>query len=157
MQITCNTSSAYHVQQVVLHATWHNWTAQILSWQNWNRIYLSSILLAEPLTNEGGEETGVPRENPWQRASWSPHIWQPGPLHGDYLKSPICQKLLGKTETVWGTYRLSCPLRLPNTKMSKMNKPRWMQLVASVSHRQICKDNSICCNTKIKIADQTCF
>ena len=23
------------------------------------------ILLAEPLTNEGGEETGVPGENPW--------------------------------------------------------------------------------------------
>ena len=34
-----------------------------------NCIYLNFILLAEPLTNEGGEETGVPGENPWQWAS----------------------------------------------------------------------------------------
>ena len=27
------------------------------------------ILLAEPLTDEGGEETRVPEENPWQGAS----------------------------------------------------------------------------------------
>ena len=32
-------------------------------------MYLSFILLAEPLTAEGGEETGVPGENPWRRAS----------------------------------------------------------------------------------------
>ena len=38
-------------------------------WQSLNRIYLSFILLAEPLTDKGGEETGVPGENPWQRAS----------------------------------------------------------------------------------------
>ena len=31
-----------------------------------NCIYLSIILLAEPLTNEGGEETEVPGENPWR-------------------------------------------------------------------------------------------
>ena len=31
--------------------------------------YLSFILLAELLTDEGGEETGVPGENPWRRAS----------------------------------------------------------------------------------------
>ena len=29
-----------------------------------NRIYLSYILLAEPLTDEGGEESGVPGETP---------------------------------------------------------------------------------------------
>ena len=29
-QITCNTSSAYHVQHVVLPATWYEGTAQIL-------------------------------------------------------------------------------------------------------------------------------
>ena len=29
----------------------------------------SFILLAEPLTDEGGEETGEPGENPWRRAS----------------------------------------------------------------------------------------
>ena len=39
-------------------------------WQRFlNRIYLSFILLAEPLTDEGGEETGVPGENPWRQAS----------------------------------------------------------------------------------------
>ena len=30
-QITCNTSSAYHVQHVVLRATWYEGTAQLLS------------------------------------------------------------------------------------------------------------------------------
>ena len=29
-------------------------------WQSWKRIYLSFILLAEPLTDEGGEKTRVP-------------------------------------------------------------------------------------------------
>ena len=38
-------------------------------WQSLNHMYLSFILLAEPLTNEGGEETGVPGENPWWPAS----------------------------------------------------------------------------------------
>ena len=27
------------------------------------------MLLAEPLADDGGEETGVPGENPWRRAS----------------------------------------------------------------------------------------
>ena len=40
-----------------------------LVWQHWNPIYFSFILLAEPLTDEGWEETGVPKENPWQQAS----------------------------------------------------------------------------------------
>ena len=31
VQITRNTSSAYHVQHVVLHVTWHELTAQLLS------------------------------------------------------------------------------------------------------------------------------
>ena len=31
VQITCNTSSAYHVQYVVLRATWYGGTAQLLS------------------------------------------------------------------------------------------------------------------------------
>ena len=38
-------------------------------WQSLNRIYCSFILLTEPLTSEGGEETGVPGENPWRWAS----------------------------------------------------------------------------------------
>ena len=31
VQITCNTRSAYHVQHVMLHATWYEGTAQLLS------------------------------------------------------------------------------------------------------------------------------
>ena len=38
-------------------------------WQSLNCIYLSSILFADPLTDGEGEETGVPRENPWWQAS----------------------------------------------------------------------------------------
>ena len=33
-------------------------------WRSWNRICFSFILLAEPLADEGGEETGVPGEIP---------------------------------------------------------------------------------------------
>ena len=66
VQITCNTSSAYHVQHVALRATWYEGTAQLLSLTEFkSHFYLSFILLAEPLTDEGGEETGVPGENPW--------------------------------------------------------------------------------------------
>ena len=37
--------------------------------QTLNRIYFSFIVLAEPLTDEGEVETGVPGENPWRQAS----------------------------------------------------------------------------------------
>ena len=47
-QITCNTSSAYHMQHVMLRAMWYEGTAQLLR-QSLNRIYCSFILLAEPL------------------------------------------------------------------------------------------------------------
>ena len=42
VQITCNSSSAYHVQHVVLRATWYEGTAQLLR-QNLNRVYFSFI------------------------------------------------------------------------------------------------------------------
>ena len=50
--------------------------------QSWNRIYFSFILLAEPLTDDGGVETGVPGENPWRRTPenatyYSPKIQAP--------------------------------------------------------------------------------
>ena len=65
VQITCNTSSAYHVQHV-LHATWYEGTGQLLSLTDFKShlFDLFFILLAEPLTDERGEETGVPGENP---------------------------------------------------------------------------------------------
>ena len=59
MQITCNTSSAYYVQHIVIHATWYKGTAQLLMLTDFKSHLLSFILLAEP----GGEETGVPRKN----------------------------------------------------------------------------------------------
>ena len=46
---------------VVFCAMWYQGTFQLLSLTVLNRIYFSFILLAEPLTDEGGDETGVPR------------------------------------------------------------------------------------------------
>ena len=56
------------MQHVVLYATWYEWTAQLLSLTEFKSHYLSFILLAELLTGEGEEETGLPGENPWRRA-----------------------------------------------------------------------------------------
>ena len=69
VQITCNTLSAYHVQVSCYVPLGTKGQLSCKFWQSWNRIYLSFILLAEPLTDEGGEETGEPGENPWRRAS----------------------------------------------------------------------------------------
>ena len=58
------------MEHVVSRAKWYEGTAQLFMFdKSLNRIYLSCTLLAEPLTNEGGEETGVPGERPWRRAS----------------------------------------------------------------------------------------
>ena len=66
VQITCNTSSACHVQYVVLCATWYEGTAQLLSLTEFkSESFELFIFLAELLINEGG----VARENPWRRAS----------------------------------------------------------------------------------------
>ena len=69
VQITCNTSSAYHVQVSCYVPLGMKGQLSCWVWQSWNRIYLSFILLARPLNWWKGEETGVPGENPWQRAS----------------------------------------------------------------------------------------
>ena len=54
----------------MLCATWYEEIAQLLSLTELkSHLFFSCISLAEPLTNEGGEETGVPGENPQQRAS----------------------------------------------------------------------------------------
>ena len=50
-------------------ATWYKGTAQLLSLTDFRSHIFSFILLSEPLTNKGGEETGVPGENRWRRAS----------------------------------------------------------------------------------------
>ena len=66
----------------VLRAMLYEGTAQLLSLTEFKSHYFSFNLLAEPLTDEGGEETGAPGENPWQRASenatyYSPKIQAP--------------------------------------------------------------------------------
>ena len=72
MQITCNTSSAYHVQHVVLRATWYEGTAQLLSLTEVKshllELYLTGWTI-KPIKDEGREKAGVPGENPWRRAS----------------------------------------------------------------------------------------
>ena len=63
VQITCNTSSAYHVQPAVCHLVRRDFSAK-----KCDRVEIAFILasfyLLKPLTDEGGEETGVPGENP---------------------------------------------------------------------------------------------
>ena len=65
--ITCN----------MLYATWYEGTAQLLFGRIEITFIFSFILLAEPSTDEGGEETGVLGENPWRRASEKCHIRKP--------------------------------------------------------------------------------
>ena len=64
----CNTLSAYHMQRVVYHLVRRDSSAI-----KFDRVEIASILALlywlKPLANEGGEETGAPRENPWWRAS----------------------------------------------------------------------------------------
>ena len=53
------------MQYVVSRATWYEGTAQLLSLTEFkSHLFELYFILAEPLTDEGGEETGVPRENP---------------------------------------------------------------------------------------------
>ena len=63
VQITFNTSSAYHVQPAVCHLVRRDSSAF-----KFDRVELSFIFALfywlKPLTDEGGEETGVPGENP---------------------------------------------------------------------------------------------
>ena len=56
MQITCNTTIAYNAPDVMLCATWYEGTAQLLSLTELKSHFFELfILLAEPLTDEGGE------------------------------------------------------------------------------------------------------
>ena len=63
VQITCNTSSAYHVQPAVCHLVQRDSSAI-----SFDRVEIAFILALfhwpKPLTDGGGEETGVPGENP---------------------------------------------------------------------------------------------
>ena len=63
MQITCNTSSDYHVQHIVCHLVRRDSSAIEFDRAELAFIF-GFILLAEPLIDEGGEETEVHGENP---------------------------------------------------------------------------------------------
>ena len=63
VQITCKTSSARYVQHVVCHVVRRDSSAI-----KFDRVEIAFILALfywlKPLTDEGGEESGMPRENP---------------------------------------------------------------------------------------------
>ena len=51
------------MQHTVCHVVWRDSSAIKFDY-SLDRISFSFIILAEPLTDEGGEETGEPREHP---------------------------------------------------------------------------------------------
>ena len=69
VQITCNASGADHVLYIVCCVVRRDSASIKFDRQSLNRIILSLFLGLKRLTDEGGEETGVPGENPWLRAS----------------------------------------------------------------------------------------
>ena len=68
VQIMCSTSSAYRVQHV-LCATWYEGTAQLLNLTELKLNLFEIYFIDWTINDDGGEETGVPRENPWRWAS----------------------------------------------------------------------------------------
>ena len=71
-QITYNTSDTHHVQHMS-HVVQMDSSAS--KPDSLHSFYLRFILLAEQSTDEGGKETGVPRENPRQHASENATIY----------------------------------------------------------------------------------
>ena len=62
MQITGNTSSVYHVHHVVCHVVQRDRSA--IKFDRFETAFIfASFYWLKPLTDEEGEETGVPREN----------------------------------------------------------------------------------------------
>ena len=65
------------MRHVVLRATWHEGTAQLLSLTEMKAHLFEGLLLllllAEQLTDKGGKETGVPGETPGGELQKMPH------------------------------------------------------------------------------------
>ena len=58
------------MQHAELRATWYEATVQLLRLTECkSHLFESLLLLAALLSDEGGEDIGVPGENPWRRAS----------------------------------------------------------------------------------------
>ena len=63
VKITCNTSSAYHVQHVVCHLVRRD--SSSIKFDRVEIAFNLALLYGlKPLTDEGGEETRIPGENP---------------------------------------------------------------------------------------------
>ena len=61
----------------MLCATWYEGIVQLLILTEFKFIYFRFIVLTEPLTNEGGEETGMPGEKPQWQASENATYYRP--------------------------------------------------------------------------------
>ena len=62
VQITCNTSSAYHVQHVVHHVVQRD--SSVIQFDRVGIAFISALFYwLKPVTDEREEETGVPGEN----------------------------------------------------------------------------------------------
>ena len=67
-KIMRNTLSSYHMQRIMCHVMRRDSSA--IKFDRAEIIFILALFfLAEPLVAEGGEETRVPGENPWQQAS----------------------------------------------------------------------------------------
>ena len=76
VQITCNTSSAYHVQHVVLPATWYKGAAQLLSLEEL-KSHLFSLYFIEPLNRWRCGGNRSTRRNPLATSFRKYHILKP--------------------------------------------------------------------------------
>ena len=77
VQITCNTSSVYHVQVSCYMPLGMKGQLSYQVWQSWNRIYLSFILLAEPLNQWRRGRNRSTRRKPLTTSFRKYHILQP--------------------------------------------------------------------------------
>ena len=70
VQITCNTTSMCLSRATCGVPRGTKGQLSYYAGQSLNRIYFSFLFYwLKPLTDEGGEETGVPKENPWWQSS----------------------------------------------------------------------------------------
>ena len=77
VQITCDTSSAYQVQVSCYVPLGTKGQLSYWVWQRWNRIYLSFILLAEPLNRWRRGENRSSRRKPLTTSFRKCHILKP--------------------------------------------------------------------------------
>ena len=142
MQITCNTSSAHHVQHVVLRATWHEGTARLLSLTELKSHLFELYSIGRKMNRwrRGGNRST--RRKPLATSFRKCHILKPedsSPKRDSNPHNSIGGRLGKQTR-----YCL-----LAGCLMS--------QQYANVSQGRVCSDNFTCCHTEIQVADQTFY